>query len=105
MQWTALNNAVALIGQWSAAALVDRRWYGRRAMQAVGFFAMFALFLVCAAGYGRLTASAAGFRVFQVGCLLGLGVEVGGSSVWVWGEPLVAFDVGSDWGLLARAMR
>jgi hypothetical protein len=66
MQWAALNNAVALIGNWAAAAFVDRPWFGRRKMQATGFFAMFLLFLVCGAGYGRLTGSIAGFRVFQV---------------------------------------
>jgi hypothetical protein len=33
MQWTLLNSAVSLTGYWVAAALVDRRWYGRRFMQ------------------------------------------------------------------------
>lgn len=32
-QWTALNSAIALTGYWAAAALVDKKWYGRRKMQ------------------------------------------------------------------------
>jgi hypothetical protein len=35
--------------------------------QTLGFIMMFALFLMCGAGYGVLTASSAGFKVFQVG--------------------------------------
>lgn len=65
LQWSALNNLVALLGQWAAAALVDEPRYGRRRMQAVGFLAMAALFLACGAGYGPLTSSAAGYRALQ----------------------------------------
>ncbi|GBF98449.1 proton phosphate symporter [Raphidocelis subcapitata] len=65
MQWTLLNSAVSLCGYWVAAALVDKKWYGRRIMQTVGFVMMFILFLICGAGYGTLTASVAGYRGFQ----------------------------------------
>ncbi|KAI8465659.1 MAG: major facilitator superfamily domain-containing protein [Monoraphidium minutum] len=73
MQWAAVNSAVALTGYWAAAALVDRRWYGRRRMQAVGFLTVAVLCMACGAGYPALTASRAGYTAFQAG-----GWEAGG---------------------------
>jgi hypothetical protein len=35
-QYTLLNSAVALMGYYCAAWLVDKTWYGRRRMQNVG---------------------------------------------------------------------
>ena len=65
MQWTVLNSAVSLAGYWLAAAWVDKKWYGRRLMQSLGFWMMFILFLICGAAFGPLTASKAGYRAFQ----------------------------------------
>jgi hypothetical protein len=65
MQWTVLNSAVSLCGYWAAAALVDKKWYGRLRMQNYGFIMMFILFLICGAAFPQLTASAQGLRVFQ----------------------------------------
>ncbi|KIZ06012.1 Inorganic phosphate transporter PHO84 [Monoraphidium neglectum] len=65
LQWTALNSGIALLGYWAAAALVDKPWYGRRKMQAVGFFMVAALCMACGAGYHALTASTAGYHAFQ----------------------------------------
>lgn len=39
-QWTVLNNFIALLGYYAAAALVDKKWYGRVVMQNVGFIAI-----------------------------------------------------------------
>jgi len=36
MQWTILNSFISLLGYYVAAALVDKRWYGRRTMQVGG---------------------------------------------------------------------
>ena len=66
VQWTVVNSAVALCGYYTAAMMVDRPWYGRRIMQGVGFVMMFILFGICAVAYPTLTASAAGYRGFQV---------------------------------------
>lgn len=33
MQWTVLNSAISLMGYWTAAFFVDKKWYGRRRMQ------------------------------------------------------------------------
>jgi hypothetical protein len=65
MKWTVLNSAVALCGYWAAAALVDKKWYGRLRMQSNGFFMMFVLFITCGLAFPWLTASAQGLRVFQ----------------------------------------
>jgi hypothetical protein len=65
MQWTVLNNAIALTGYWAAAALVDKPWYGRQRMQTIGFMMMFVLFLICGVAYPTLTASSAGLHAFQ----------------------------------------
>lgn len=64
-QWTVLNAAVALMGYYCAAWLVDKSWYGRRFMQTFGFFMMFVLFLICGAAFKVLTASASGLHGFQ----------------------------------------
>lgn len=64
-QWTVLNAAVALMGYFCAAWLVDKKWYGRRFMQTFGFFMMFVLFLICAVAFNVLTASQEGLHAFQ----------------------------------------
>ncbi|WIA41970.1 hypothetical protein OEZ86_009273 [Tetradesmus obliquus] len=65
MQWTVLNSAVSLMGYFCAAALIDKKWYGRCRMQNVGFLMMFVLFLICGVAFPTLTASEAGLRAFQ----------------------------------------
>jgi MFS family permease len=65
MQWTLLNSFISLLGYYTAAALIDRRWYGRRRMQEYGFLAMFVLFLICGAAYPTLLASQSGLYAFQ----------------------------------------
>ncbi|WPT13011.1 Putative inorganic phosphate transporter 1-12 [Picochlorum sp. SENEW3] len=54
MQWTLLNSTVALAGYFCAAFLVDKPWYGRVRMQAIGFSMMFILFLMCGIFYNQL---------------------------------------------------
>eukprot|EP00889_Picochlorum_renovo_P006677 jgi/Picre1/33707/NNA_001186.t1 len=54
MQWTLLNSTVALAGYFCAAFLVDKPWYGRVRMQAIGFSMMFILFLMCGIFYSQL---------------------------------------------------
>ncbi|PRW58781.1 proton phosphate symporter [Chlorella sorokiniana] len=61
--YTLLNSGIALIGYYAAAALIDRRWYGRVRMQAAGFAMLFILFLLCAALYDTLTQHTAAFQV------------------------------------------
>ena len=39
-QWNILNSFISLLGYYTAAALCDKPWYGRRTCQAVGFFAL-----------------------------------------------------------------
>ena len=46
MQWTVLNSFIALTGYYTAAALVDKPWYGRVWMQNIGFIAMFVFFII-----------------------------------------------------------
>ena len=46
MQWTALNSFVALTGYWTAAYFIDKKYYGRKNMQNVGFLAMFIIYLI-----------------------------------------------------------
>jgi MFS family permease len=65
MQWTVLNSAISLLGYWCAAALVDKKWYGRCRMQNIGFIMMFVLFLICGVAFPTLTASETGLRAFQ----------------------------------------
>lgn len=54
MQWTLLNSTVALAGYFTAAFLVDKPWYGRLRMQAIGFSMMGILFLMCGIFYNDL---------------------------------------------------
>jgi len=65
MQWTLLNSAVALMGYYAAALVIDKPWYGRRRMQMVGFVMLFLLFLICGAAHPLLLASPSGLRAFQ----------------------------------------
>ena len=48
---------------YAAAALIDRRWYGRVRMQAAGFAALLLLYLLCGALFDRLEANSAAFQV------------------------------------------
>jgi hypothetical protein len=65
MQWTMLNSVVSLSGYYASAWLIDKQWYGRLRLQMVGFFMLFALFLVCGAAYPILIASPQGLHAFQ----------------------------------------
>ena len=58
LQWTLLNSFVALTGYYFAAFTIDRTWWGRRRMQAFGFFMLSLLFLLCATLYDTLVADA-----------------------------------------------
>jgi MFS family permease len=62
--WTFLNNFVALFGYYFAAFTVDKRWMGRRTLQAMGFLWMFVLFGACAIWYYQLM-TPANIHVFQ----------------------------------------
>lgn len=53
--YSLLNSGVSLIGYYFAAFTVDRRWMGRRLMQAMGFTWMFILFGASAIWYNQLT--------------------------------------------------
>eukprot|EP00798_Chlamydomonas_sp_ICE-L_P032550 gene32550-17267_t len=64
-KWTVLNCAIALMGYYAAALMVDKPWYGRRRMQNVGFAAMFILYLTCYLKYEYLTSSKSGLSIFQ----------------------------------------
>jgi hypothetical protein len=52
--WTSLNAFIGLLGYYAAAASVDKSWYGRVRMQAVGFAA---LFVVNAIIFGQVCAT------------------------------------------------
>lgn len=62
-KWTLLNSGVALCGYFTAAYCVDKTWYGRKRMQAIGFGMMFILFLSCGAAYNSLVSDH--IKVFQ----------------------------------------
>ncbi|KAG1670185.1 hypothetical protein FOA52_014961 [Chlamydomonas sp. UWO 241] len=67
-QWTVLNSAIALMGYYLAALLVDKKWFGRRLMQVQGFLWMFVLFIIIYAQWGNMAvkgAPLAGTRAFQ----------------------------------------
>jgi len=49
-----LNSGVALIGYYFAAFTIDRKWMGRKRMQAFGFFMIGILFLFCTVFYNKL---------------------------------------------------
>ncbi|GHJ89027.1 hypothetical protein NliqN6_5429 [Naganishia liquefaciens] len=52
--WNLVNIAVALVGYYMAALLIDHKLYGRQRMQCVGFFFNFILFLIPAVAYNYL---------------------------------------------------
>jgi len=54
MLWTLLNSGVALIGYYFAAFTIDRKWMGRKRMQAFGFLMVGLLFLFCTVFYHKL---------------------------------------------------
>jgi hypothetical protein len=53
-QWTLVNSAVSLCGYFCAAYFVDKPYYGRLRMMAIGFFMMFVLYLPCGLAYDTL---------------------------------------------------
>lgn len=63
IQWTLLNSTISLCGYFTAAYMVDRKWYGRRRMQMVGFGMMAILFLFCGIFYDTLSTTQ--IQVFQ----------------------------------------
>lgn len=52
---------------YAAAALIDRRWFGRVRMQALGFAMLLLLYLLCGALYGSLESNSSAFQVAQLG--------------------------------------
>lgn len=50
-----INSSVALVGYYVAAYTIDRKWMGRRGMQAMGFAMTCILFLACGIFYDKLT--------------------------------------------------
>ena len=63
--WNLLNVGCALVGYYMAALLVDHRFYGRTRMQAVGFLAIFIIFLISAARFPELSEPGTPVKVFQ----------------------------------------
>ena len=49
-----LNNFIALLGYYTAAALCDKPWYGRVRCQNVGFMAMFVFYIIIYAQWGNM---------------------------------------------------
>jgi MFS family permease len=62
--WTLLNSGVSLIGYYFAAFTIDKRWMGRRFMQAMGFTWMFLLFGASAIWFKQLQ-TAQNIHAFQ----------------------------------------
>lgn len=58
MKWTLLNSSISLLGYYCAAYTIDRKWMGRRRLQASGFLMMFVLFLFCGIFYNDMLAHA-----------------------------------------------
>lgn len=56
---------ISLLGYYAAAMLVDKPWYGRRRMQIVGFFFMFAAYGLIFVYWSTLTATVSGIHLFQ----------------------------------------
>ncbi|KAK4688773.1 L-lactate dehydrogenase (cytochrome), partial [Tremellales sp. Uapishka_1] len=52
--WNLVNIAVALVGYYMAALLIDHKRYGRKRMQIIGFLADGILYLICAIWYKEL---------------------------------------------------
>ena len=63
--WNLLNVGCALVGYYMAAILVDHKFYGRKRMQAIGFLAIFVLFIIPAIMYDTLTKPGPGIKAFQ----------------------------------------
>ncbi|KAI7844838.1 hypothetical protein COHA_001492 [Chlorella ohadii] len=63
MLYILLNNGVALVGYYCAAALIDRPWCGRMRMQAGGFFMLFLLFLLQGALFSTLENHSGAFQL------------------------------------------
>jgi len=63
--WNLLNVGCALVGYYMAAVLIDYKLYGRMRMQAVGFFAIFVIFVISAALFNKLEKPGSPVKVFQ----------------------------------------
>ena len=63
--WNLLSVGCSLVGYYLAAILVDHRFYGRLRMQAVGFLAIFVIFVISAAKFHELQEPGAPVKVFQ----------------------------------------
>lgn len=63
--WNILNVGCALVGYYLAAMLIDHRFYGRTRMQAVGFIAIFILFIISASLFTELQKPGTPIKVFQ----------------------------------------
>ena len=63
--WNLLNVGCSLVGYYLAAILVDHRFYGRLRMQAIGFLAIFVIFVVSAAKFDELQKPGTPVKVFQ----------------------------------------
>ena len=60
-----LNIGVSLVGYYMAFLFVDDKRYGRRKMQAIGFFMDFILFVIPAFAYDSMTKPGPGVKAFQ----------------------------------------
>lgn len=63
--WNLLNVGCSLVGYYMAALLIDYKLYGRKRMQAVGFLAIFVIFIISAALFDKLEKPGTPIKVFQ----------------------------------------
>ena len=63
--WNLVNIVVSLAGYYLAAFLIDHKFYGRKRMQAMGFFMDFLCFIIAAAMFQTLQKPGAGIHAFQ----------------------------------------
>ena len=63
--WNLLNVGCALVGYYMAALVIDYKLYGRTRMQAVGFLAIFVIFIISAAKFDELQEPGTPVKVFQ----------------------------------------
>ena len=64
ISWTLLNSAIGLVGYFTSAFMIDRRWYGRFWIQANGFLMLGVIFLVCAIWFDWLVSNQLGLFQF-----------------------------------------
>ena len=63
--WSLLNVGCALVGYYMAALVIDYKFYGRTRMQAVGFLAIFVIFIISAALFSKLEKPGTPVKIFQ----------------------------------------